>query len=247
MIKCSYKYVSIPKYGNSDKENEDSLSFSKRIGGTLLKFAISDGATESLYSKEWSAILVEHYTKRHFDLANFPNIIGEMAEKWQSSIKSPDELPWYLQEKLGKGAFATFLGITIDLREQTFESIAVGDCVLFHFRNDKLIYSFPVESSDQFNNTPLLISTNSKYQIDFQKLTKYSKGDIVSGDLLILATDALSAWIFKRLDDSIRLLIDLKNFLSHKKRNKKIDWVYNKINNREIKNDDITIILINIE
>ncbi len=72
------------------------------------------------------------------------------------------ELPWYAEQKVETGAFATFLGLTIDKGENSFEIIAVGDCTFFQISNNELKFSFPIQSIEDFGNTPNLISTNQK-------------------------------------------------------------------------------------
>lgn len=250
MLKCSYKHISIAKVGNSANENEDNVlvpSISELESEPIIKFAISDGATESSFSKEWSDLLVSCYKDKPFDLTNLPLTINAISEAWQS-ITSAIELPWYAQQKLENGAFATFLGITLNLEEQTFDSVSIGDCTLFQVRNNKLINSFPLTSFEDFGNTPSLFATNSKFQSDFSKSVKYLTGLVESGDLLILASDALAMWIFKRLNQGESPWLSLLTLLNYEDYQTDFsNWTFNKIKENEMKNDDISVILINIE
>ena len=251
MLKCSYKYISIANVGNSVDENEDSIlvpSSSELEREPVIKFAISDGATESSFSKEWSSLLVSCYKDMPFDIANLPLTINAISERWQLKT-SAIELPWYAQQKLENGAFATFLGITLNLEEQTFESVSIGDCTLFQVRNDELIRSFPITSIEDFGNTPSLFATNSKFQTDYEKSVKYLKGEAIrSGDLLILASDALAMWLFKRLSEGEKPWLILFILLKYENYQTDFsDWIFNKIKDKEMKNDDISVILINIE
>lgn len=250
MLKCSYKYISIAKVGNSVNENEDNLlvpSLSELESEPIIKFAISDGATESSFSKEWSDLLVSCYKDKPFDLAKLPLTINDVSETWQS-ITSTIDLPWYAQQKLENGAFATFLGITLNLAEQTFESVSIGDCTLFQVRNNELICSFPITSFEDFGNTPSLFATNSKYQTDFEKSVKYLNGQAESGDLLIIASDALAMWFLKRLNEGERPWQNLLTLLNYEYYQTDFsNWTFNKIKENEIKNDDISVVLINIQ
>lgn len=250
MLKCSYKYISIPKVGNSANENEDNIlvpTLSELETSPVIKFAISDGATESSFSKEWSYLLVSCYKDKPFDIANLPLTINAISETWQS-IASAIELPWYAQQKLENGAFATFLGITLNLEEQTFESVSIGDCTLFQVRNNQLIYSFPITSYEDFGNTPSLFATNFKFQTQYEKSVKYLKRQTISGDLLILASDALAMWIFKRLNEGERPWLSLLITLNYEDyQTDFLNWSLNKIKENEMKNDDISVVLINIE
>jgi hypothetical protein len=250
ILKCSYKYISIAKVGNSLNENEDNVlvpSISELNSEPIIKFAISDGATESSFSKEWSDLLVSCYKDKPFDLDNLPLTISAISEAWQS-VTSVIELPWYAQEKLENGAFATFLGITLYLEEQTFIAVSIGDCTLFQVRNNELICSFPITSFNDFGNTPSLFATNPKYQTDFDKSVKYLHRETQCGDLLILASDALSMWLFKRLNEGGSPWLSLLTLLKYEDYQTDFsNWTFNKIQENEMKNDDISVILINIE
>jgi hypothetical protein len=249
MLKCSYKYISIAKVGNSENENEDNIlapSIIELESESIIKFAISDGATESLFSKEWSDLLVSCYKDKPFDLNNLPLTINAISEAWKSRTSSID-LPWYTEQKMENGAFATFLGITLNLEEQTFNSVSIGDCTLFQVRSNKLIQSFPLTSYEDFGNTPSMFATNSKFQTDFSKSVKYLNGLVESGDLFILASDALAMWIFKSLHQGERPWLNLLNLLNYEDYQTDFkNWAFNKIKDKEMKNDDISVILINI-
>lgn len=250
ILKYSYRYISIAKFGNSVDENEDNIlvpPLSELQNEPVIKFAISDGATESSFSKEWSSLLVSSYQDKLFDLASLPLTINAISEAWHS-ITSAIELPWYAQQKLENGAFATFLGITLNLEKQNFESVSVGDCTLFQVRNNELLCSFPITSFEDFDNTPSLVATNFKFQTDFEKSAKYLKGIIKNDDLFILASDALAMWIFKRLNEGERPWHILQILMNHEDYQTDFsNWTYDKIKENEMKNDDISFVIINIE
>jgi hypothetical protein len=250
ILRCSYKYISLAKVGNSVNENEDNVlvpSNSDLESEPIIKFAISDGATESSFSKEWSDLLVSCYKDKPFDLDNLPLTINAISEAWQSII-SVFELPWYAQQKLENGAFATFLGITLNQEEQTFEAVSIGDCTLFQVRNNELICSFPITCFEDFGNTPSLFATNPKFQTDYNKSVKYLNGQTKCGDLLILASDALSMWIFKRVNEGESPWLSLLTLLNYEDYQTDFsNWTFNKIKENEMKNDDISVVLINIK
>lgn len=56
-------------------------------------------------------------------------------------------LPWYAEEKRDLGAFATFLGLSFRPRVEGpggwWRAVAVGDCGLFHTRDEQLLRAFP--------------------------------------------------------------------------------------------------------
>lgn len=248
MLKCIWKSITIPKFGNSIDENEDNLlepSKSEVESDTLVQFAISDGATESSFSKELSDLLVSSYKDKSFDKEHLPDTLKVISDTWRS-MATAIELPWYAQQKAETGAFATFLGLTINRKGYNFETVAIGDCNLFQVRNDDVILTFPVTSIEEFGNTPNLIATNQQYQIEFEKIVAYGSGSIEPNDLIILATDALAAWIFKQKDAGAKPWNHLSNILENYKADFE-KWLNNQRQNNEIKNDDVTLLILKFE
>lgn len=249
MISCQFKSISLPKFGNSADENEDNIlepSKSEVETETLVKFAISDGATESSFSKEWSDLLVSTYKDKSFEKTYLPETIKTISETWQSMATAID-LPWYAQQKAEKGAFATFLGLTINRETSSFEVIAVGDCTLFQIRNNEIVFSFPVTSVEDFNNTPNLIASNNDYQTDLEKNVIYDSGTIQEKDIFLLATDAMAVWILKQKNRSekVRKLL-IEQFEKQDEQNFE-EWLNKQRKTNKIKNDDITLLMIKFE
>ncbi len=248
MLKCNFKSKTTPKFGNSTDENEDNLlvpSTSEIESDSLIRFAISDGATESSFSKEWSYLLVSSYKDKSYEKDRLPYTLKGISYTWQSIVDAI-ELPWYSQQKAEIGAFATFLGLTVNRVQNTFETVAIGDCTLFQVRNDELILTFPVTSIEEFGNTPNLIATNFDYQTEFEKTLAYGSGSIETNDLIILATDAIAAWIFKEKDAGEKPWNHLSNILEIYSDDFE-NWLNNKRRTNEIKNDDVTLVILKFE
>ena len=248
MLKCNFKSISLSKFGNSIEENEDNLLApckSEIETENSVRFAISDGATESSFSKEWSDLLVSSYKDKSFDKIHFPETIKAISETWHS-MATAIELPWYAEQKAETGAFATFLGLTINGEENTYEAVAIGDCTLFHIRNNELLHTFPVSSLEDFGNTPNLIATNEKYQTEFEKTLFYHSDTIAINDVIILATDALAAWFFKQKDIGEKPWNHLASILENHYADFE-NWLNNQRRDNEIKNDDVTLLIIKFE
>lgn len=249
MLQCHFKSISLPKFGNSADENEDNIlepGKSEVESDMLIRFAISDGATESSFSKEWSDLLVSGYKDKPFDKNHLSETIKSISETWQSTVNAID-LPWYAQQKAENGAFATLLGLTINREESSFEVIAIGDCTLFQIRNEELYFLFPVSSPEDFNNTPDLIATNEKYQTDFGKNALYQSGNILPGDIILLATDALAAWILKQKNRSQKVKKKLVDQFEKQDEHALKEWLNKKRATGSIKNDDVTLLMIKFE
>ncbi|MCL1933859.1 MAG: hypothetical protein FWF53_08650 [Candidatus Azobacteroides sp.] len=239
--------ISLPKLGNANDENEDSFSVPIPSKRKSVHFAISDGATESSFSKEWAALLVSEYNKNPFDKSHLPESLSKLSQKWYLMVNRK-ELPWYAQQKAETGAFATFLGLTIDKEKHYFDVIAIGDCCLFLIRDEKLLFSFPVSSFKDFNNTPNLLASNPKYQSNIYDRVAQHNEKLLLDDILLLASDALAAWIFKQTENEKKPWLILNDILKKKQKEYVFEkWLNDKRIKNEIKNDDITLLIINIK
>jgi hypothetical protein len=234
----------MPKRGHSDNENEDNFSLPERPGmKKVIHFAISDGATESSFSKEWSSLLVSEYNINPFGKNNLRETLSKLSQKWHSKIDEK-ELPWYAQQKAEMGAFATFLGLKIEKERQCFDVIAIGDCCLFLIRGDNLLFSFPASSLKDFSNTPNLLASNLKYQEDLNNIVHdHFSEALCPNDILLLATDAIAAWIFKQIEDNKKPWHILDKALS---KNIFEKWLDSERSGNKMKNDDVTLLIIKI-
>lgn len=247
-LKCTYSSITTPKSGNSIDENEDNFLVpgkSEVESDMVLRFAVADGATESSFSKEWSDLLVSSYKNSPFDKGHFAETIRLVAKTWQAKATA-NVLPWYAEQKAETGAFATFLGLTINLEESVFDAVAIGDCTLFHVSHDESVCTFPISSIEEFGNTPNLIASNEIYQSDFDKTVIYLNGSIKANDLFLLATDALAAWIFKDIAACGKPWSLLLGILENEKDDFDT-WLNNQRQASQIKNDDVTLIIIKFE
>ena len=115
---------------------------------------------------------------------------------------SNSKLTWFGAEKLSKGAYSTFLGLTLDLENSKWTAESIGDSCLFIIRDGKLLQSFPLEKSFEFNSSPYLLSSKEENNEFIENNIKNSNGTLLVGDLLILATDALSHWFLKEIENT---------------------------------------------
>ena len=100
------------KRGNTLSEYEDAFAFSLASGQLrTLRVAISDGATESSFAGEWAKMLVRNLRDDWFsDADDLKTRIEALGNHWKSVVKRRP-LPWFAEEKVRQGAFATLLAI----------------------------------------------------------------------------------------------------------------------------------------
>ncbi len=251
MLKFKQFKVLLPKQGNTDEECEDSIFV--KITETQkrkvrLRIAIADGATESSFAKEWSNLLTKSFDKFNLPLkATLLTKLPELRKKLEVFLKDK-QLPWYAQEKAENGAFSAFLGIRIDLENHNYEALAIGDCCLFHVRNEAVIKHFPVKNSAEFGNNPYLISSKPNKNADLENYIVEEKEDLNKGDILFLMSDALAHWFMKYNEINEHPWKILLGFNGKNKEEKQKfnSWLTERRASKEIKNDDVVLAIIEL-
>jgi len=193
----------VPKQGSSEEEYEDACFPPDAFCGEVFEYrcAVADGATESAFSGEWANLLVDSFGNHELRLA-------EQQTKLQQMIGGR-QLPWYLQAKAQRGAHATFAGLS--LREEidsgneapigTWHAFAVGDSCMFHVRDTKLLEVGPMNRSEDFGNSPRLLSSQrTKRLMRHAPELSVMNGRWEANDVFYLATDAMAQWILSEVE-----------------------------------------------
>lgn len=191
----------VQKEGNKPSENEDASApeHTTLFEGTTLPVAVADGATESLFSGLWARLLVRAFTHTPFpDADRLLAALPDLQRQWDADVRGKD-LPWYAQEKLHEGAFATLLGLSLSEAEgspgqATWHALAVGDSCLFQVRKEQVLRSFPLERAEAFGSAPFLIATHRARNAGVANQVRTATGELHAGDTLLLMTDALACW-----------------------------------------------------
>lgn len=233
----------ITKAGNSQEEYEDAYQCPAFDSLSPWYFAISDGATESSFSKEWASKLVKSFVSEPFDSPEeITDWLEPLQEEWSNWLSKKD-LPWFAKRKAAQGAYATLLGLKIESNanhgEWNWRAITVGDSCLFVVHSERLLICFPLSQSTDLNSTPDLVGTLPEYNESLVSSVKTTKGTSKPGTHFYLVTDALAGWIFKTLESE-------KNpwhILDHIKTQKQFFvWLNDLRQSRQIRNDDTTMI-----
>jgi serine/threonine protein phosphatase PrpC len=109
---------SVPKLGNNESENEDAyrLIRSPKKGPELreLRCAMADGATQASFSRFWAQLLVDNAVKTGYVPSEnkLKAIIDRSALELEKKVHEIN-LPWYAIEKAKRGAFSSFLWLSI--------------------------------------------------------------------------------------------------------------------------------------
>ncbi|HKA06230.1 MAG TPA: protein phosphatase 2C domain-containing protein [Gemmataceae bacterium] len=179
----------VPKAGHSAEECEDAIDGDPEAG----RFAVADGASESYTAGEWARYLVGAYVRPPEGTDWF----AAAREGWQQEIGSA-ALSWYAEDKLARGAHATFLGLSVHASgdQVEWEAIAVGDACLFVLSPGVRPVAFPIARSSDFTSAPVLVSSRGAWPG-----WRTERGTLRPGETLLLATDALAQFLLKSSDE----------------------------------------------
>lgn len=252
---------SLPKAGNSVEEYEDAFWPEQQVDKTVksFSFAIADGATETSFSGLWARMLVRSYCKGELAKSKMQKTLSSLQRKWLDVV-SQKPLPWFAETKIQSGAFSSLVGLTIyhsamDKRGlPQWQAIAIGDSCLFQVRDDKLITSFPLNDSEQFNNSPSLLSSNQAANVELEKNIIHKTGTLVEGDTFYLMTDALACWFLQEYESNRKPWADWSRILyadcvDNDLSDQQIrfsNWIADLRTSRLIRNDDVTSLRVEI-
>ena len=242
-----------PKAGNQDSEYEDAFWPEYEVisrKNKTFRFAVADGATETSFSGVWAKQLVRAFGKGELEGDQMPGTLNVLRERWLK-IVSRKPMPWYAEEKIRNGAFAAIVGLHLtdssEAREDgEWRALAIGDSCVVQVREKQLVTSFPIQSSNQFNNSPVLLSSrHSQDKTDTQVLMT-TQGTWSKGDTFYLMTDAVACWFLKRVENGPIPLRKLQD-LSTSRSNNFQSWLSAVREHKTIRNDDVTIMRVEIE
>jgi hypothetical protein len=241
-----------PKEGNRDTEYEDAFWPPGPLDskGASFRFAVSDGATETSYSKIWAKQLVRAYSKGLFDNDRIRKSVSELQARW-SEIVRRRPLPWYAEESVRRGAFASILGITLSDDPSrsvggTWQAVALGDSCLFHLRGEELLASFPIDSSDDFCNRPQLLSSSEVNNAAVYQNIRAVQGVWEEGDSFYLMTDALACWFMSEDERGKRPWESVRDLDSRGPIKPFGDWLSDLRKRKAIRNDDVTLLRVDL-
>jgi serine/threonine protein phosphatase PrpC len=252
---------SVPKNGNTQEEYEDSYSVyypsntDECQSDKNLLAAIADGASESSFSNKWADILVKSYTEGEYTtLKELERKMEVLSSEWFSSVSSL-ELPWYAEEKIKKGAYSTFLGLSIifsetDSDKGKWTSFSVGDSCLFKIADGHLKVKYPLTKSDEFNNSPFLVSSNTKLNVTAWQKAARKRGTWKKGDMFVLATDGIASCLLQECEknnDLFQKIIALTRIESSEKRQNEFESFISQVREDKLmKNDDVTCVVVQL-
>jgi len=243
-LRVSLRALWTQKSGNDLHEFEDAFEpvSSQIIDSETLNVAIADGATESSFSSLWAKLLVsETVLCNPYSIEDLRRTTMRCIRIWKR-ITGHRPLPWYAEEKVKQGAHSTLLGVYFSRDETSrLRAIAVGDSCFFQVRAEGLLTAFPIDRSDKFGSTPLLLSTNIAYNERIWPNVCMYDGEWRDGDALLIMTDALAQWFLTQSQNGNQPWTDVLGF---EEREDFSNWIQMLRQSGSIRNDDVTLLIL---
>jgi len=197
----SVEAFSCQKAGNARSEYEDAWAIRGSDSPTRCRVAVADGATESSFSALWAGLLVESFVRARSSGPDFFERLDAIRRLWRRKIRGRP-LPWYAAEKARKGAYAAFVGASLNAVNRAWRAVAIGDCCLLHVKGPdrELAQSFPLTRSEEFGSNPFLVGSLKKVDDDPLPHVRVAEGVLQKDDVLLFASDALAAWLLRRAE-----------------------------------------------
>lgn len=246
----------LPRAGSRVEEYEDAF-YPRRTGtrsAKRIRFAVADGASESLLSGMWADLLVRTWcrSKRR----RVGEVIATAMSGWQIEMAAYLEgrerherpIQWFEEPGLAKGAHATLLGLELTTASHDsgrWTAVAMGDSCVFQVRDGELLTSFPVKSAAEFSTSPKLVPTRPHLLGRALANLDQADGEWQSGDVFFLATDAIAAWFLAVVEEGGTPWSTLAQFESDTPE-LFAAWVGEQRGLRQLRNDDVTLLRVEV-
>ncbi len=219
----------LPKAGSTRAEYEDAVACSVR----RRRFAVADGASASAFARLWAQLLVRAYIAGQLTADTLESDLAPAQERW-STLVDQRPLPWYAAEQARRGAFAALVGLSFT-GPTSWSALAVGDCCLFHVREDELLGTWPLSDVEEFGNRPLLIGSRPIANMSLRRdgAIVQTHGEWQPGDSFLLVSDALAATFLQCPEAMFDVAPRGGSFRA---------WVHAMREQRRMRNDDVSLL-----
>jgi hypothetical protein len=209
-----------------------------------VRVAIADGASESMLAGRWARLLAR--TACDHDPGALLDALCQAGRSWPAETAAylaDRPLTWWQREKLSRGAQSTVLVVQVS-DEGAWKAAAVGDSCLFHCRDDAVLETFPIARSADFGVRPALVGSRRVGAC----VPRWAAGGFAAGDLLVLATDALAAWVLRAVEAGESPVGTLRGLTSGPDSDALASWAEAErgADPPALRNDDLTVVSLQL-
>lgn len=232
-------------------ESLDDCQDAVKVNEEDSRYAVADGATLSFFSKQWAELLVKRFCEMpnlSLNAENWKQWLVPIQEAWYKQVEERVKVrdQFYLTNSFNtrEPAVSTFVGLEVEQTKREWRAVVVGDSCLFH-KSESGFRSYLLEKSEDFTDRPEAFAS-------FPEANPYDPeficGELQSGDVFILATDALAKWILehKESENLEEVLHQLKQIENSEQFNQFVDQARDDEKIRLV-NDDVALMLISVE
>lgn len=263
-MEIQFKRFSLPKEAGTFRDYQDATyplgtdystpDFELMHDEEEFRCALSDGATDAVFSKCWAELLVQGYAAQEWSEESIsPHALAKTRQQWQSRVNVL-ELPWYTQEKAKLGAAAALVTLKITDSGRRWSALSIGDSCLYHVRKGRVIARLPELDPQDFSCVADLLSSNeSELASEFERIKRVRTNDSWQiGDTFVLMSDALAQWFAQQIVDGTQEeAIELFEHLTTQKQFEKFVGKERSrtlgSGARALKDDDTTLILVKMK
>jgi hypothetical protein len=225
-----------------------------------LRAAVADGASEAMLASKWAQLLVRNFLEGPI-LCDLLGAISHSIQDWESVIAEHlaereaigRPIEWYEEPGLERGSYATLLGVRFldgsragEESSGVFDAWAIGDSCFFQVREERLISSFPMKRADDFGTSPVLVPSKPQDLDVIREHIQHLRGDWRFGDSCYLMTDALAHWFMRLVESDCRPWEVLRDLGTDAATGDFGDWISHERRLGNIKNDDTTLLRLDI-
>ena len=220
------------------------------------RFAVADGATETYDSARWANQLIASFmSPEQADGTGHPDLERDAMSAWfkamqdQWQVDTPATSDYIEQLKIRQGTLATFVGgqlTGLDGGNPAWHAVALGDSVLFHVRDGRLITHLPALGSGDFDSTPEGISTLPGSLNRMSGQLKFQRGRLAPRDMIFVATDAFAKWMITHVERGDEVLWPMLGSMGHPSVFTRLVNTERRAKALKLKDDDVTLMRIRL-
>ena len=256
----------MPKVGETVDRCEDVVS----VDRGRRCFVISDGATIPSYSAEWARALCRRAVEcppPAVDLGD-SSAAEATAQAFAAQLDSwlldavkywGPEIPWErlvrpaMLNKAREGTAASLAGMEVlgpmEGGKVRLRCWALGDSCIFHIRQRKIVWAGPLATSADFGCGPLLLLTRPGLGEVYARSWRCWEGALEAGDVVLMATDALSEFLFKNFEAAtegnvMTWLEVMQSCRGEEAWRQFEEFVTRSRQGGEMRNDDVSVIIV---